>query len=196
MLETHVATAAPVGMTGAAVPSPRNDRGRPYGTTAVRLLACFLIAATAACSNGSATPTDRGAPGPTTAGPASVPTDATPSYDTPSSVPPATAVLTDPMKDLTAKHGSVVRTTALLSERGRTSATYTLEGSSKADAFVTVSCPGPGRYTVTGDGEVLIGSVCTGSAAADIRLPLSSIGTTISVQAPGPFWLVIAPATS
>jgi hypothetical protein len=97
------------------------------------------------------------------------------------------------MNDLRAKHGPAVGPSPLLSERGTTAATYSLTATSGSEAFVSVSCPGPGRYTVTGDDEVLISSVCAGAAAADIRLPLGSIGTTISVQAPGPYWLVIAP---
>lgn len=176
--------------------SPRSVRARSDGTICVRLLASVLIAATAACSNGSLTPASPGVPRPATSVQGSGPRDVTPSHDAPSSAPPSSALLSDPVKDLEAKHGSVVSTRVLLSERGHKSATYTLKGPSGAEAFVTVNCPGPGRYTVTGDGMVLIGSLCTGSAAADIRLPLSSIGTTISVQAPGPFWLVIAPATS
>ncbi|MGO4596933.1 hypothetical protein AB4091_04860 [Terrabacter sp. 2RAF25] len=183
-------------MTGAAVPSPRSDRARSHGRLALSLLAGLLVAATAACSSGTVAPADSPAARPIASEPADAPTDPTPSQATPPSVPPVNAAITDPMKDLQAKHGNAVGTKPLLSQRGRDGATYTLEGRRSNEAFVTVSCPGPGRFTVTGDGEVLIGSVCTGSAAADIRLPLSSIGTTIAVQAPGPFWAVIAPATS
>ena len=196
MPQTRLATAAPARLTGAAVRSTRAVRARSHLTTPVRLLACTLLAATAACSNGAGTPAAPVAPSVTTPNPGNTPTDPTPVPAAPSSAPPANAALTDPFKDLEAKHGSVVGTRSLLSARGRESATYTLKKSSSTDAFVTVSCAGPGRYTVTGDGEVLIGSVCTGSATADIRLPLASIGTTISVRAPGPFWVVIAPATA
>lgn len=199
---TCFSAAAPAGMTGAAVPSPRSDRARSHGKLAAGLLAGILVAATAACSSATVAPADSPAPRPSSSEQVNAPTDPTPSQTTPSRTPAgnaanaANAAITDPMQDLEAKHGNVVGTKPLLSERGRGGATYTLTGPGSTDAFVTVSCPGPGRFTVTGDGEVLIGSVCTGSATADIRLPLSSIGTTIAVQAPGPFWAVIAPATS
>lgn len=103
--------------------------------------------------------------------------------------------LRDPMEALAAKHGPAVGRKPLLSAQGVTSATLALNGAGASDAFVTVNCQGPGRYTVEGDGAVLISSVCTGTAAADIRLPLADVGRSIHVEAPERFWLVIAPAT-
>lgn len=103
--------------------------------------------------------------------------------------------LRDPMEALAAKHGPAVGPKPLLSAQGVTSATLALNGGGASDAFVTVSCQGSGRYTVEGDGAVLISSVCTGTAAADIRLPLADVGRSIHVEAPERFWLVIAPAT-
>ncbi|GAA5027666.1 hypothetical protein GCM10023258_22580 [Terrabacter aeriphilus] len=101
--------------------------------------------------------------------------------------------LSDPMEALAAKHGPAVGPKPLLSAQGVASATLALDAAGASDAFVTVNCQGPGRYTVTGDGAVLISSVCTGSAAADIRLPLADVGRSIHVEAPERFWLVIAP---
>lgn len=83
----------------------------------------------------------------------------------------------------------------LLSEQGSGHGEYTLVQNRRvADAVVAVSCVGSGRYTVKGDGAVIIDSECTGRAAANIRLPLTRVGTKIDVTAPSAFWVTVVPA--
>ena len=81
----------------------------------------------------------------------------------------------------------------LLSQQGSAEGHYTLPQAAATEAVLTVSCVGPGRYTVRGDGEVLLDSACTGRAAANILLPLEKMGSKIDVVAPGAFWVVIVP---
>lgn len=114
--------------------------------------------------------------------------------DTTSNTPQRT--LLDPTDDLPDEiAGQVAGKTPLLTEQGVDKGTYRLPKPESGEAILTVNCAGPGRYTVTGNGKLLLSSVCTGHASANIRLPLSSIGTDIKVAAPGAFWIVILPVS-
>lgn len=125
------------------------------------------------------------------------PTSTSTASPTVSSSATPSMTLRDPLLDLAEgnRGRSVQGQTPLISQQGSAQGQYTLaQNGKKTDAIVTVSCVGPGRYTVTGDGSVLLDSECTGKAAANIRLPLARMGSKIEVTAPSSFWVTIVPA--
>lgn len=82
-----------------------------------------------------------------------------------------------------------------LNARGAGQGTYTLSESVRSGAVVVaVSCTKPGRFTVTGNGQLVLDSACTGRAGASIRLDPGSLQAPLSVTAPGAYWVVVAPA--
>lgn len=145
----------------------------------------ILMAALSGCVAGAGPTSPSGGQSPA----ASPPTSAVAS---PSATGPS---LRDPMEELAeGSHGSSLQgQEPLLSQQGSAEGHYTLPPAGATQAVLTVSCVGPGRYTVRGDGEVLLDSACTGRAAANILLPLEKMGSRIDVTAPGDFWVVIVP---
>lgn len=94
-----------------------------------------------------------------------------------------------------AQADAVTGQSPVLTKQGVKAGRYTLPPpTSGPKAIVTVSCTGAGRFRVDGDGRLLLDSACSGRANASILLPLTTIGTSVTVQAPGPFWIVIVPA--
>lgn len=162
-----------------------------FRTLSVLLVGGILVGTVAGCTADDDGPSGRTAtrgsqPSPVgaSAAPASSPTTPSPT-------------LRDPLLDLadSGQAPSVQGQSPLLSEQGSAQGEYTLVQNRRvSDAVVAVSCVGPGRYTVRGDGAVIIDSECTGRAAANIRLPLARVGTKIEVTAPSAFWVTIVPA--
>lgn len=82
----------------------------------------------------------------------------------------------------------------VVTQRGTQHGEVALPGSGLVgDVLVAVSCEGPGRFTVESAEKLVLSSACTGRPDATIRLAGDRFGRTVSVTAPGDYWLVVVP---
>lgn len=119
--------------------------------------------------------------------------DVSPSASSPSS----NATLRDPRADLEPTGSAAINPAlpAIVDVKGHERGDFSIaaEGA-HGNVVVTLTCDGPGRYTVSNESGLVLSSGCGASHQASITIKAAALGHILHVVAPGHFWLLVAPA--